>query len=172
MGRHGRAGPALGLAAIGSFFAGCVSSVIIALFAPPLAEVALEFGPAEYFSLMVLGLIAATVLAHGSLIKAIAMVILGLLLGLVGTDVNSGVARFSFGVSELSDGIGFVSVAMGVFGFAEIIANLEQKEQRETFTKRGSILLPSLHDFKDSWAPLLCPTAPASFLGMLTGGGA
>src|SRR5438309_11760965 len=126
MARQGRAGPALGIAAIGSFFAGCVATVIIALFAPPLAEVALKFGPAEYFSLMVLGLIAATVLAHGSLIKAIAMVILGLLLGLVGTDVNSGVARFSFGVSELSDGIGFVSVAMGVFGFAEIIANLEQ----------------------------------------------
>src|SRR5438445_12043645 len=119
MARQGRAGPALGIAAIGSFFAGCVATVIIALFAPPLAEVALKFGPAEYFSLMVLGLIAATVLPHGSLIKAIAMVILGVLLGLVGTDVNSGVARFSFGVSELSDGIGFVSVAMGVFGFAE-----------------------------------------------------
>src|SRR5216117_3096722 len=141
MARQGRAGPALGIAAIGSFFAGCVATVIIALFAP-LAEVALKFGPAEYFSLMVLGLIAATVLAHGSLIKAIAMVILGLLLGLVGTDVNSGVARFSFGVSELSDGIGFVSVAMGVFGFAEIIANLEQKEHREVFTKKVSNLLP------------------------------
>src|SRR5258708_13655355 len=101
MARQGRAGPALGIAAIGSFFAGCVATVIIALFAPPLAEVALKFGPAEYFSLMVLGLIAATVLAHGSLIKAIAMVILGLLLGLVGTDVNSGVARFSFAASCL-----------------------------------------------------------------------
>ena len=143
MARQGRAGPALGIAAIGSFFAGCVSTVIIALFAPPLAEVALKFGPAEYFSLMVLGLIAATVLAHGSLIKAIAMVVLGLLLGLVGTDVNSGVARFSFGVSELSDGIGFVSVAMGVFGFAEIINNLEQKEQREVFTKKVTGLLPT-----------------------------
>src|SRR5258705_11326277 len=99
MARQGRAGPALAIAAIGSFFAGCVATVIIALFAPPLAEVALKFGPAEYFSLMVLGLIAATVLAHGSLIKAIAMVILGLLLGLVGTDVISGVARFSLGVS-------------------------------------------------------------------------
>src|SRR5947207_3228840 len=172
MARQGRAGPALGIAAIGSFFAGCVSTVIIALFAPPLAEVALKFGPAEYFSLMVLGLIAATVLAHGSLIKAIAMVILGLLLGLVGTDVNSGVARFSFGVSELSDGIGFVSVAMGVFGFAEIIANLEQKEQREVFTKKVSNLLPSLQDFKDSWASILRGTALGSFLGILPGGGA
>jgi putative tricarboxylic transport membrane protein len=172
MARQGRAGPALGIAAIGSFFAGCVATVIIALFAPPLAEVALKFGPAEYFSLMVLGLIAATVLAHGSLIKAIAMVILGLLLGLVGTDVNSGVARFSFGVSELSDGIGFVSVAMGVFGFAEIIANLEQKEHREIFTKKVSNLLPSVQDFKDSWASILRGTALGSFLGILPGGGA
>src|SRR6266498_2354086 len=172
MARQGRAGPALGIAAIGSFFAGCVSTVIIALFAPPLAEVALKFGPAEYFSLMVLGLIAATVLAHGSLIKAIAMVILGLLLGLVGTDVNSGVARFSFGVSELSDGIGFVSVAMGVFGFAEIIANLEQKEHREVFTKKVSNLLPSLQDFKDTWGSILRGTALGSFLGILPGGGA
>src|SRR5256714_984120 len=103
MARQGRAGAALGVAALGSFFAGCCATVIIALFAPPLAEVALKFGPAEYFSLMVLGLIAAVVLAHGSLVKAIAMVIFGLLLGLVGTDANSGVARFSFGVSELSD---------------------------------------------------------------------
>jgi len=172
MARQGRAGPALGIAAIGSFFAGCVATVIIALFAPPLAEVALKFGPAEYFSLMVLGLIAATVLAHGSLIKAIAMVILGLLLGLVGTDVNSGVARFSFGVSELSDGIGFVSVAMGVFGFAEIIANLERKENREIFTKKVSNLLPSLQDFKDTWGSILRGTALGSFLGILPGGGA
>ncbi len=172
MARQGRAGPALGIAAIGSFFAGCFATVIIALFAPPLAEVALKFGPAEYFSLMVLGLIAATVLAHGSLIKAIAMVILGLLLGLVGTDVNSGVARFSFGVSELSDGIGFVSVAMGVFGFAEIIANLEQKEHREIFTKKVSNLLPSLQDFKDSWASIVRGTLLGSFLGILPGGGA
>ena len=172
MARQGRAGPALGIAAIGSFFAGCVATIIIALFAPPLAEVALKFGPAEYFSLMVLGLIAATVLAHGSLIKAIAMVLLGLLLGLVGTDVNSGVARFSFGVSELSDGIGFVSVAMGVFGFAEIIANLEQKKKARDLHQKVSNLLPSLQDFKDSWASILRGTALGSFLGILPGGGA
>jgi putative tricarboxylic transport membrane protein len=172
MARQGRAGAALGIAAIGSFFAGCVSTVIIALFAPPLAEVALKFGPAEYFSLMVLGLIAATVLAHGSLIKAIAMVILGLLLGLVGTDVNSGVARFSFGVSELSDGIGFVSVAMGVFGFAEIINNLEQKGEREIFVKKVSGLLPNFKDLKDSAPSILRGTALGSALGILPGGGA
>src|SRR6187431_524493 len=106
MARQGRAGPALGISALGSFFAGCVGTLIIALFAPPLATIALKFGPAEYFSLMVLGLVAAVVLAHGSLIKAIAMIVLGLLIGLIGTDVNSGVARYSFGLPELIDGIG------------------------------------------------------------------
>ena len=124
--------------------------MIIALFAPPLAEVALKFGPAEYFSLMVLGLVAAMVLAHGSLIKAIAMIILGLLLGLVGTDVNSGVARFTFGISELSDGIGFVVVAMGMFGFAEIIANLEQQGARaRSSPTKVTGLLPTRQDIKD-----------------------
>src|SRR3954462_1149705 len=121
MARQGRAGPALAIAAIGSFFAGCVATVLIAVAAPPLAEVALKFGPAEYFSLMLMGLVTAVVLAHGSLIKAIAMVVFGLLLGLIGTDVNSGVLRFTFDVPELSDGIGFVVVAMGMFGTAEII---------------------------------------------------
>src|SRR3972149_1480041 len=150
MARQGRAGAALGIAAIGSFIAGTFATLVIALFAPPLAEVALKFGPAEYTSLMILGLIAATVRAHGSLVKAIAMVLLGLLLGLVGTDVNSGVARFTFGISELSDGIGFVGVAMGVFGFAEVIRNLEVKEggTREVFVKKVSNLLPTLQDFK------------------------
>jgi TctA family transporter len=172
MARKGRAGAALGVSALGSFFAGCVATIVIALFAPPLAEVALKFGPAEYFSLMVLGLIAATVLASGSLIKAIAMVILGLLLGLVGTDVNSGVARFAFGVSELSDGIGFVSVAMGVFGFAEIIGNLEQKGAREVFTKKVTGLLPTWQDIKDCTPSVLRGTALGCFLGILPGGGA
>ncbi len=172
MARQGRAGAALGVAALGSFFAGCCATVIIALFAPPLAEVALKFGPAEYFSLMVLGLIAAVVLAHGSLVKAIAMVIFGLLLGLVGTDVNSGVARFNFGISELSDGIGFVSVAMGVFGFAEIIGNLEQKEKREIFTKKVTGLLPTWQDIKDVTPSILRGTTLGSALGILPGGGA
>src|SRR5438477_13135468 len=135
MARQGRAGPALAVEALGSFFAGCVATLIIAVAAPPLAELALKFGPAAYVSLMVFGLIAATVLAHGSLIKAIAMVVFGLLLGLVGTDVNSGVLRFTFNVPELPDGIGFVIVAMGMFGTAEIVANLELKDNREIFTK-------------------------------------
>jgi TctA family transporter len=172
MARQGRAGPALAVAALGSFFAGCVSTLIVAMFAPPLAEVALKFGPAEYFSLMVLGLVSAVVLAHGSLIKAIAMVIFGLLLGLVGTDVNSGVLRFAFGISELADGIGFVTVAMGMFGIAEIIGNLEQKETREIFTNKVSNLWPSKEDWKRFWAPTIRGTALGSALGILPGGGA
>ncbi len=172
MARQGRAGPALAVAALGSFFAGCVATLVIATAAPPLAEVALKFGPAEYFSLMVLGLIAATVLAHGSLIKAIAMVVLGLVLGLVGTDVNSGVLRFTFDIPELSDGIGFVVVAMGMFGTAEIIANLEQKEAREVFTSKVKHLFPTKEDFKRSWPAVLRGTALGSFLGILPGGGA
>jgi putative tricarboxylic transport membrane protein len=172
MARQGRAGAALGIAAIGSFFAGCVATIVIALFAPPLAEVALKFGPAEYFSLMVLGLVAATVLAHGSLIKAIAMTILGLLLGIVGTDVNSGVARFNFGVSELSDGIGFVAVAMGMFGFAEIIANLDQKANRDVFVAKVTNLLPTLNDLKVCTPSILRGTILGSALGILPGGGA
>src|SRR5213595_1261195 len=167
MARQGRAGPALGIAAIGSFFAGCVATVIIALFAPPLAEVALKFGPAEYFSLMVLGLIAATVLAHGSLIKAIAMVILGLLLGLVGTDVNSGVARFDFGIPELSDGIGVVSVAMGLFGFAEIILNLESVEKRELLTSKIKGFWLTKKQIRDAGPAMLRGTALGSVLGVL-----
>ena len=170
--RKGRAGPALGMAAIGSFFAGCVSTVVIALFAPPLAEVALKFGPTEYFSLMVLGLVAAVVLAHGSLIKAIGMVILGLLFGLVGTDVNSGVARYSFGISELSDGIGFVTVAMGMFGIAEIIANLEHKESRDVFVSKIENLLPTWNDIKRCIPAILRGTVLGSALGILPGGGA
>jgi len=172
MARQGRAGPALAICAIGSFFAGCVATLIIATAAPPLAEVALKFGPAEYFSLMVLGLVAATVLAHGSLIKAIAMVLLGLLLGLIGTDVNSGVLRFTFGIPELSDGIGFVVVAMGMFGTAEIITNLELKDKREIFTAKVTHLFPTKDDFKRAWAPVLRGTALGSFLGILPGGGA
>jgi TctA family transporter len=172
MARRGRAGPALGIAAIGSFFAGCVATVVIALLAPPLAEVALKFGPTEYFSLMVLGLVAAVVLAHGSLIKAIAMVILGLLMGLVGTDVNSGVARYSFGIPELSDGIGFQTVAMGMFGIAEILANLELKDKREVFVNKIENLLPTLADIKRSLPAVLRGTTLGCALGILPGGGA
>ncbi len=172
MARQGRAGAALCVAALGSFFAGCVATVVIAGFAPPLAEVALKFGPAEYFSLMVMGLVAAVVLAHGSLIKAIAMIVLGLLLGLVGTDVNSGVSRFAFDIPELSDGIGFVIVAMGVFGFTEVIVNLELKETREVFFKKVSGLWLTKADFKAATPAVLRGTVIGSILGILPGGGA
>ena len=171
MARKGQAGKALGIAAIGSFFAGTVATVLIAGFAPPLAELALKFGPADYFSLMVLGLIAAVVLAHGSLPKAIAMIILGLLLGLVGTDVNSGVARYSFNMPELIDGVGIGTVAMGVFGFSEIIRNLEQGEAREIFTKSVSGLLPNWKDIKQSSGAIMRGTILGSALGILPGGG-
>src|ERR1700730_10778110 len=134
MARQGRAGPALGIAAIGSFAAGCIATLVIALFAPPLAELALKFSPAEYFSLMVFGLVAAIVLARGSLIKALAMVCLGLLLGMIGTDVNSGVIRFAFGQPELADGLGFVAIAMAFFGITDVVLNLEHEEKQESFT--------------------------------------
>ena len=172
MARQGRAGVALATAAIGSFFAGCVATLIVAMFAPPLAEIALKFGPSEYFSLMVLGLVAAVVLAHGSVIKAVAMVLLGLLLGLVGTDVNSGVLRFAFGISELADGIGFVTVAMGLFGTAEIITNLELKDEREVFTNKVTNMFPTKEDWKRMWKPILRGTFLGSMLGILPGGGA
>ncbi len=173
MARKGRAGPALASAGLGSFFAGSVGTLILAAFAPPLTEVAFKFGPAEYFALMVLGLIGAVVLASGSLLKAIAMILLGLLLGLVGTDVNSGVARFSFDVPELTDGIGFVVLAMGIFGYGEIIANLSQPEHsREIFASKVTGLMPTKEDFKRITPAVLRGTALGSLLGILPGGGA
>jgi len=172
MARRGKAGKALSVAALGSFIAGTFATLVVAAFAPPLAEFALKFGPAEYFSLMVLGLLAAVVLASGSLLKAIAMIVLGLLLGIIGTDVNSGLQRFSFGVAELSDGIGFVVVAMGLFGFAEIIVNLEQKEHREVFTDNVSGLWLKWSEFKEALPAILRGTGIGSTLGILPGGGA
>jgi putative tricarboxylic transport membrane protein len=173
MARKGRAGPALAAAGLGSFFAGCVGTLILAAFAAPLTEVAFKFGPAEYFSLMVLGLIGAVVLASGSLLKAIAMIILGLLLGLVGTDVNSGVARYSFDIPELTDGIGFIVIAMGVFGYGEIIQNLSHPEdKREVFTGNVTNIYPSKEDFKRMIPAVLRGTTLGSMLGILPGGGA
>lgn len=172
MARRGRAGVALSTAAIGSFFAGCVGTLLLAAFAVPLAEVAFKFGPAEYFSLMVLGMIGAVVLASGSLVKAIAMIVLGLLGGVIGTDVNTGVSRYAFDIPELSDGVSFAAVAMGVFGFAEVMTNLEQKEHREVFTNKITTLFPSKDDFKRMAAPILRGTALGSMLGILPGGGA
>ncbi len=173
MARQGRAGPALAAAGLGSFFAGTVGTLILAAFAPPLTELAFKFGPAEYFSLMILGLIGAVVLASGSLLKAIGMIVLGLLMGLIGTDVNSGVARFSFDIPELTDGIGFVTLAMGVFGYGEIIGNLSQSSsEREVFTRSVHGLMPTRQDFRNMLPAVLRGTALGCALGILPGGGA
>ena len=172
MARQGRAGPALGIAAIGSFIAGCIATLVIAYFAPPLAELALKFSPAEYFSLMVFGLIAAVVLARGSLLKAIAMVCFGILLGLVGTDVNSGVIRFAFGAPELADGLGFVALAMAFFGITDVVLNLEHAEKQEVFTSRIGSVLPTLDDLRACFWSIVRGTGLGSLLGILPGGGA
>jgi len=171
MARQGRAGVALATAAIGSFFAGTVATLLLALFAPPLAEIALKFGPADYFSLMVLGLIAAVVLAQGSLLHAVGMVVLGLLLGLVGTDVNSGIERFTFDIPELADGVGFVVVAMGMFGLGEIIRNLENEKLRSEVVTKIASLMPTKEDWKRMMWPILRGTAIGSALGILPGSG-
>jgi len=172
MAKQGRAGKALATAAWASFFAGTVTTILIALFSPPLAEVALKFGPAEYFSLMVLGLVASVVLAHGSLMHALGMIVFGLLLGIVGTDVNSGVARYSFDMPELIDGINFVVVAMGVFGLGEIISNLQHETERSLMVKKVTGLMLDKDDFKAIAAPVLRGTLLGSILGILPGGGA
>ena len=172
MARRGRAGAALAAAGLGSFFAGTVGTLVIAAFAPPLTELAFQFGPAEYFSLMVLGLIGAVVLASGSLVKAISMIILGLLIGQINTDVISGVPRYSFDIPELTDGLGFVAIAMGIFGFGEIIANLGQPaEHREVFTKNVTGLWPTKEDFRNAFPAVLRGTSLGSLLGVLPGGG-
>src|SRR6266436_952917 len=155
MARQGRAGPALGIAALGSFFAGCAATLLIALAAPPLATIALQFGPTEYFSLMVCGLIAAVVLARGSLIKAIGMVILGLLLGLAGTDVNSGIRRFDFGFQGLADGIEFVALSMAIYGIAEVAHNLERKEEEINVAGKIGRVWPSWADIRFSLPAIL-----------------
>jgi len=172
MARNGRAGVALFTAGMGSFFAGCVATLVLAAFAAPLSQLAFKFGPAEYFSLMVLGLIGAVVLASGSLVKAIGMIVLGLLMGLIGTDVNSGVSRYAFDIAELSDGIGFVAVAMGVFGFAEIMTNLEKKGEDEGFLNKMTTMIPTKQDVKRMIPSILRGTAIGSILGILPGGGA
>jgi putative tricarboxylic transport membrane protein len=172
MARGGRAGVALATAAIGSFFAGTVSTFLVAVFAPPLTAIALKFGSAEYFSLMVVGLVSSIALAHGSVVKALAMVVLGLLLGLVGTDIYSGTPRFNLGIREYSDGLNFVAVAVGVFGVAEILRNLEDEKTRTAIITKVSGLMPTRDDVRRMTAPILRGTAIGSALGILPGGGA
>lgn len=173
MARQGRAGPALAAAGLGSFFAGCVGMLLLVALALPLTELAFKFGDAEYFSLMILGLVGVVVLASGSLLKSIAMVVMGLLLGTVGTDVNSGVVRFGFEMVELSDGIGLVVLAMGVFAYGEIITNLALPEtRRAVLVTRVSGLWPTRQDLKDMIPALLRGSFLGAVLGVLPGGGA
>ncbi|WP_434617453.1 tripartite tricarboxylate transporter permease [Tabrizicola sp. M-4] len=170
--RKGKAGTALAVAALGSFFAGTVATLLVALFAPPLTAIALRFGAAEYFSLMVLGLVSAIALAHGSILKALAMVVLGLLLGLVGTDIYTGDPRFTLGIPEYADGLNFVALAVGVFGIAEILRNLEGEQDRTVLGTKLGGLFPSKEDLKAMFAPMVRGTAVGSILGILPGGGA
>jgi TctA family transporter len=173
MAKQGRAGPALGMAAIASFVAGTISTLVVALFSPPLAEIALSFQPADYFSLMVFGLVGAVVLARGSLRKAIAMVIVGLLLGLVGTDVNSGQQRFTLGIPALAEGISFAALAMGMFGVAEVIYNLEQRAaERQVVIPGIGRVMPTLAELRYCLWSIARGTGLGSLLGILPGGGA
>jgi putative tricarboxylic transport membrane protein len=171
MARQGRAGPALATAALASFFAGCVGTLLIALVGPTLGEWALKFGAAEYTSLMLMALVASAVMTQGDATKGLAMVVLGLLIGVVGVDVNSGMARYSFGIPELTDGIGFTVVAVGLFAVAEIVVNLESREPREVYAGKVTGLMPTAGDLKDAAWPTVRGTVVGSFFGVLPGTG-
>ncbi len=172
MARKGRAGSALAIAALGSFFAGCVSTAIVALFSQPLVRVAGSFQSPDYFGLLVFGMMAAVVLAQGSVVRSVAMVVLGLFLGLIGTDIASGQTRFTFGISALADGVGFVPVAMGLFGIAEVISSLERGAARPYTIEKISRLWPTREEARQAWPAVLRGTGIGSLLGVLPGGGA
>ena len=172
MAKQGRAGVALGIAAISSFMAGTVATLVIAALGAPLTKLALLFGPAEYFALMVMGLVFATVLARGSILKAIAMILFGLLLSTVGTDLESGQERLTLGIQDLSDGIDFAVLAMGLFGFAEILRNLENPETRDVVRGKIGNLLPNWADFKQAFPAIARGTGLGAILGILPGNGA
>jgi putative tricarboxylic transport membrane protein len=172
MAKQGRAGIALGMAAISSFIAGSFATLVIAALGVPLTKLALIFGPAEYFSLMVLGLVFAVVLARGSIVKAISMILLGLLLSTVGTDLETGEERLTLGLTGIADGIDFAILAMGLFGFAEILRNIENPESRDVVRASIGRLLPSLEDMKQSIKPIMRGTGLGAMLGILPGNGA
>jgi putative tricarboxylic transport membrane protein len=172
MARQGRAGPALAIAAVGSFFAGCVATVVIAILSGPLATLALKFTAPEYFSLLIMGLIAAVVLAHGSPFKAIAMILIGVLTGLVGVDVNTGVPRLTFGIPDIADGMDFVPVVVGLFGIGEVAANLEIPQDRSILSGKIKNLMPTWPDLKAAFPAILRGTCVGTMLGILPGGGA
>lgn len=172
MARKGRAGPALGIAAFGSFIAGTVGVIVVMFLAEPLSNLAIQFGPPEMFALMVLALTVLTYLAQGSMVKAVIMALLGVILSQIGLDIVSGYPRFTFGVAELEDGIGLVPIVMGLFGVAEVLTNLVESEDLQIFKGKVKGLLPNLQDWKDSWKPILRGTGLGFFLGILPGGGA
>jgi TctA family transporter len=172
MARQGRAGAALTISALGSFVAGTFATLVLAVLAVPLSELAFKFGPAEYFSLMVFGLIGSVVLASGSILKAVGMIVLGLLSGMIGTDVTSGAHRFTFGIPELSDGVGFVSLAMGLFGICDIINSLEKREKRDILKSKLTGFWLKKEDLKAAWPAVMRGTLCGSLLGILPGGGA
>jgi putative tricarboxylic transport membrane protein len=169
MARKGRAGVALGVAAFGSFIAGTISVLGLMLVAPPLAKFALAFGPPEYFSLMLMGIVILIYLASGSILKALMMAVFGLLLGTIGMDSISATQRLTFGLLELSDGIGLIPAIMGLFGVAEVIANVEQEIKREIITTKVRNLLPNLQDWKDSFWPMVRGGILGFFIGILPG---
>jgi putative tricarboxylic transport membrane protein len=172
MAKRGRAGPALAISALGSFFAGTVATIVIVLFAQPLTKLALEFGPTEYFSLLVLGLASSVILVGTSLFKAIGMVVVGLLFGLVGTDLYTGMTRFTLGIDELYDGMNFVALAIGLFGISDILHNLANESTRRTLANTVSHIWPTREDFRRSVGPVLRGTGFGVVLGLLPGGGA
>ena len=172
MARKGRAGSALAIAALGSLFAGCVATAVVTVFAVPLVRVAGSFQSPDYFGLLVFGMVAAVVLAQGSIVRSIAMVVLGLFLGLVGTDIASGQTRFTLGISALADGIGFVPVAMGLFGIAEVISSLERRALAPHHIEKITRLWPTREEARQAWPAVLRGTSIGSILGVLPGGGA
>jgi len=172
MAKQGRAGVALGTAALVSFFAGTVSTLLIAALGTPMSKLALLFGPAEYFALMVLGLAFAMVLAQASVLKAAATILIGVLLATIGTDLETGEERLTFGFAELANGIDFAVLAMGVFGFAEVLRNLEAPESRDVVKSRIGSLWPTRKDMRGSLLPMLRGTTVGAILGILPGNGA
>jgi putative tricarboxylic transport membrane protein len=172
MARQGRAGPALGIAAFGSFIAGTIGIIIVMFLAEPLSGFALKFGPPEYFSLMILALTILTYLAQGSMIKAVIMAALGVSLSQIGMDIVTGHTRFTFGITELEDGVGLIPVVMGLFGIAEVLTNLEKSMDIEIFKTKIKGLLPNLKDWLDSIGAIIRGTFLGFFLGVLPGGGA
>jgi putative tricarboxylic transport membrane protein len=171
MAKQGRAGPALGISAFGSFIGGTLSIIGLTLAAPPLARMALQFGPPEYFSLMILGLTILSYLSSGSMIKALMMAALGILLGCVGMDTINGVNRFTYGIPQLIDGVGIVPIVMGLFGISEVLLNIEQSLKREVFAEKVKNLFPNLQDWRKSLGAILRGSFIGFFLGVLPGGG-